>query len=118
MQAAEAGNLEEFVRLYQFDNQRLFVKDVKGRQVAHQAAARNKVNILQFIQQQGGGKREAEEKFNSFIEFSYNCKVSHLSKKTTFYPADLNCQDNLGNTPLHVAVENDSFEAIDFLLEM
>ena len=57
LQAAESGNLEEFIRLYQFDNQRLFVKDVKGRQVAHQAAARNKVNILQFIQEQGGGKR-------------------------------------------------------------
>ena len=56
MQAAEAGNLEEFIRLYQFDNARLIVKDGKGRTVAHQAAARNKINILQFIRDQNGGK--------------------------------------------------------------
>lgn len=31
---------------------------------------------------------------------------------------DFNAQDNVGNTPLHVAVENDSFDAIDFLLQM
>lgn len=54
-QAAEAGNLDEFKRLYQFDNNRLTVKDGKGRTVAHQAAARNKTNILQFILEQNGG---------------------------------------------------------------
>lgn len=53
--AAEAGNLEEFVRLYQFDNSRLAVKDGKGRTVAHQAAAKNKINILQYIREQSGG---------------------------------------------------------------
>lgn len=31
---------------------------------------------------------------------------------------DFNAQDAIGNTPLHVAVENDSFDAIDFLLAM
>lgn len=67
LQAAEAGNLEEFIRLYQFDNQRLFVKDGKGRQVAHQASARNKVNILQFIQQQGGGKKDEKIVFNYVV---------------------------------------------------
>lgn len=30
--------------------------------------------------------------------------------------ADLNVQDNAGNTPLHVAVENESLEAVDYLL--
>lgn len=54
-QAAEAGNLDEFIRLFQFDNSRLFVQDGKGRTVAHQAAARNKLNILQFIHEQGAG---------------------------------------------------------------
>lgn len=54
-QAAEAGNLDEFIRLYQFDNNRLTVQDGKGRTVAHQAAARNKTNILQFILEQNGG---------------------------------------------------------------
>uniref|UniRef100_A0A1B0D278 Uncharacterized protein n=1 Tax=Phlebotomus papatasi TaxID=29031 RepID=A0A1B0D278_PHLPP len=36
------------------DNTRLSVKDGKGRTAAHQAAARNKVNILQFIRDQQG----------------------------------------------------------------
>lgn len=48
-QAAESGNLEEFIRLYQGDNSRLAVKDVRGRAATHHAAARNRVNILQYI---------------------------------------------------------------------
>lgn len=55
LQAAEAGNLEDFARLFNSDNTRLSVKDGKGRTAAHQAAARNKVNILQFIRDQQGG---------------------------------------------------------------
>lgn len=62
-QAAEAGNLDEFIRLFQFDNSRLSVQDGKGRTVAHQAAARNKLNILQFIREQGAGK---------FLKVSFN----------------------------------------------
>jgi transient receptor potential cation channel subfamily A member 1 len=85
LQAAEAGNLEEFIRLYQGDNTRLTVKDGKGRTAAHQAAGRNRVNILQFIHEQHG---------------------------------DLNAQDMCGNTPLHVAVENNSLDALNYLLKV
>jgi transient receptor potential cation channel subfamily A protein 1 len=84
-QAAERGNLDEFIRLYQLDNSRLAVKDTRGRSVSHQAAARNKVNILQYIYEMHG---------------------------------NLNVQDNSKATPLHAAVENDSLEAIEFLLSM
>lgn len=56
IQAAESGNLEEFVRLYQGDNARLTVKDARGRTAAHQASVRNRVNILQFIYSQQGSK--------------------------------------------------------------
>lgn len=85
LKAAEKGNLEEFIRLYRFDNLRLNIKDGKGRTVSHQAAAKNRVNILEHIKAING---------------------------------DLNCLDNAGSTPLHYAVENDSFDAIEFLLEM
>lgn len=44
------------MRLYQGDNSRLSLKDGKQRTVAHQAAAKNKVNILQYIKLQLGGK--------------------------------------------------------------
>lgn len=56
LQAAEAGNLEDFMRLFHADNSRISIKDGKGRTAAHQAAARNRVNILQFICAQQGGK--------------------------------------------------------------
>lgn len=42
------------MRLYQGDNTRLIVQDARGRTAAHQAAARNRVNILQFIHEQQG----------------------------------------------------------------
>lgn len=56
-QAAESGNLEDFNRLFLAEPERLNVRDSKGRAAAHQAAARNKINILQFIANHGGGKR-------------------------------------------------------------
>lgn len=44
------------MRLYQGNNSRLVVQDGKGRTAAHQAAARNRVNIMQFIREQHGSK--------------------------------------------------------------
>nr|QLH02044.1 TRPA1 [Agasicles hygrophila] len=54
LRAAESGNLEIFKRLYHEDISRLHIQDPRGRTPAHQAASRNKVNILQFILDQGG----------------------------------------------------------------
>lgn len=31
--------------------------------------------------------------------------------------SDLNAKDNFGNTPLHVAVENEALDAIEFMLQ-
>lgn len=55
-QAAESGNLDDFKRLFMADNSRIALKDAKGRTAAHQAAARNRVNILRYIRDQNGGK--------------------------------------------------------------
>lgn len=55
-QAAESGNLDDFNRLFIAEPARLDVRDSKGRAAVHQAAARNKLNILQFIRNHGGGK--------------------------------------------------------------
>lgn len=55
-QAAESGNLDDFNRLFIAEPARLEVRDSKGRAAVHQAAARNKLNILQFIRNHGGGK--------------------------------------------------------------
>lgn len=55
-QAAESGDLENFIRLYQGDNSRLMVTDARGRSVAHHAAVKNRVNILQYIHSQQGSE--------------------------------------------------------------
>lgn len=44
------------MRLFQGDNGRLMVKDTRGRTVSHQASARNRVNILQYIYAQQGSE--------------------------------------------------------------
>ncbi|KAK5642668.1 hypothetical protein RI129_008835 [Pyrocoelia pectoralis] len=85
LKAAESGNLETFQRLYFADPSRLVIRDPRGRTAAHQAAFKNRTNILQFITAHGG---------------------------------DLNMQDNLGNTPLHVAVEAEALDAVDYLLQL
>uniref|UniRef100_A0A2H1WDV9 SFRICE_013222 n=1 Tax=Spodoptera frugiperda TaxID=7108 RepID=A0A2H1WDV9_SPOFR len=54
-QAAESGNVEDFMRLYLSEPSRLAVRDGRGRTAAHQAAARNNTNILHFINNYGGG---------------------------------------------------------------
>ncbi|CAA9998410.1 unnamed protein product [Nesidiocoris tenuis] len=54
LRAAESGNIEDFNRLFTDEPKRLSVRDSKGRAAAHQAAARNKLNILQFIANHNG----------------------------------------------------------------
>ncbi|XP_041448534.1 transient receptor potential cation channel subfamily A member 1 isoform X2 [Drosophila obscura] len=89
LQAAESGNLDDFKRLLMADSTRISLKDGKGRTAAHQAAARNRVNILRYIRDQNG------------VRFT-----------------DFNAKDNAGNTPLHIAVECDAYEALDYLLSI
>lgn len=82
VQAAESGNLEDFNRLFLAEPARLGVRDSKGRAAAHQAAARNKVNILQFIASHEGGKELLNNSTNSIypltviIFFSSLCDAS------------------------------------------
>ncbi|KAB0796783.1 hypothetical protein PPYR_10844 [Photinus pyralis] len=54
LRAAESGNLETFQRLYFADPARLVIRDPRGRTAAHQAAFKNRTNILQFISAHGG----------------------------------------------------------------
>ena len=55
-QAADSGNLDEFKRLYLADTTRLEYRDSKGKGAIHFAAAKNHVNILQYIKEHRGGK--------------------------------------------------------------
>lgn len=56
-------------------------------------------------------------KYNKGPHFtSYTKDVGCYLIHNTYLFSDLNNQDNVGNTPLHVAVEHDSLDAVDFLL--
>lgn len=71
--------MEEFIRLYQGDNGRLMVKDTRGRMAAHQASARNRVNILQYIYAQ----QSSEYNFRRFREnTSHMYNIESLSIQT------------------------------------
>lgn len=51
------------------------------------------------------------------VVLMYILKVSKMFKDFFFCNCeDLNAQDTAGNTPLHIAVEYDSLEALDYLL--
>jgi transient receptor potential cation channel subfamily A protein 1 len=106
MQAAESGNVEQFSRLYLTDPTRLNVKDSRGRAAVHQAAARNQVAILQFIASHSGGNLFSFKKYNMHVTLMY-----------LYLFIDLNVLDHIGNTPLHIAVENESLGAVEFLLQ-
>nr|XP_026500855.1 transient receptor potential cation channel subfamily A member 1 [Vanessa tameamea] len=105
LRAAESGNVEDFKRLYLTEPSRLSVHDTRGRTVAHQAAARNNTNILQFIVRYGGDLNISDNFGNTplhvavengsldAIEFLLNHKVntSVLNEKS--------------QGPLHLATE-------------
>lgn len=55
LQAADAGDLEEFQRLYLIDSSRLEYSDARGRQAIHYATGKNRINIIKFIREHGGG---------------------------------------------------------------
>lgn len=42
----------------------------------------------------------------------------HANANNDMLQSDLDAQDLAGNTPLHLAVENDSLEALEYLLSM
>lgn len=73
LQAAESGNVEDFGRLYLAEPGRLGVRDSRGRAAAHQAAARNKLNILQFIAAHGGGMIHSAHKHGHIRNSMYKC---------------------------------------------
>ena len=56
LKAAEAGNIEDFTRLYQSDITRMNITDSKGCTPAHHATRKNHVNILTHIYRNSPGK--------------------------------------------------------------
>jgi len=54
-------------------------------------------------------------KSETFVHPFVKCGTTHNLHHFSF--SDLNIKDHVGNTPLHVAVENESMEVVDYLLQ-
>ncbi|XP_065074384.1 transient receptor potential cation channel subfamily A member 1 isoform X2 [Ochlerotatus camptorhynchus] len=105
LRAAEAGNLDEFIRLYEGDNGRLAVKDSKGRTAAHQAAARNRINILSYIHQQGGDLNAQDSFGNTPLHVAVENDSLDALEYLLNIPVATNTLNDKKLAPVHLATE-------------
>ncbi|XP_035912311.1 transient receptor potential cation channel subfamily A member 1 isoform X5 [Anopheles stephensi] len=115
LQAAEAGNLEEFIRLYEGDNNRLSVKDSKGRTAAHQAAARNRVNILTFIHGQGGNLNAQDMVGNTPLHTAVENDSLDALEFLLKIPVATNILNEKKLAPVHLATEQNKVNALQVM---
>nr|XP_029722327.1 transient receptor potential cation channel subfamily A member 1-like isoform X1 [Aedes albopictus] len=105
LRAAESGNLDEFIRLYESDNGRLSVKDSKGRTAAHQAAARNRINILSFIHDQGGDLNAQDSLGNTPLHLAVENDSLDALEFLLKIPVATNILNDKKLAPVHLATE-------------
>ncbi|XP_053675930.1 transient receptor potential cation channel subfamily A member 1 [Anopheles nili] len=115
LRAAEAGNLEEFMRLYEGDNNRLSVKDSKGRTAAHQAAARNRVNILSFIYGQGGNLNAQDMVGNTPLHTAVENDSFDALEFLLKVPVATNTLNEKKLAPVHLATEQNKVSALQVM---
>ncbi|XP_017476744.1 PREDICTED: transient receptor potential cation channel subfamily A member 1 [Rhagoletis zephyria] len=112
MQAAESGNLDEFKRLYQADNGRLSIKDGKGRTAAHQAAARNRVNILRYINDQHGNFNAKDNAGNTPLHAAVENDSYEALSYLLSLPVDTSLLNEKKQAPVHLATELNKVHAL------
>ncbi|XP_053683490.1 transient receptor potential cation channel subfamily A member 1 [Sabethes cyaneus] len=110
LRAAESGNLDEFIRLYEGDNGRLVVKDSKGRTAAHQAAARNRVNILHFIHEHGGDLNAQDIFGNTPLHVAVENDSLDALEFLLRIPVATNILNEKKLAPVHLATELNKVE--------
>ncbi|CAD7082067.1 unnamed protein product [Hermetia illucens] len=115
LRAAESGNLDDFARLFQGDNTRLSIRDGKGRTAAHQAAARNRVNILQFIRDQQGDLNAQDAAGNTPLHIA----VENDSYDALDYLLSIHVNTGILNekkqAPIHLATETNKVKALQIM---
>nr|AOR81469.1 TRPA1 [Nilaparvata lugens] len=104
-QAAESGNLEDFNKLFSAEPARLGVRDSKGRAAAHQAAARNKVNILQFIANHGGDLSIRDHVGNTPLHIAVEYESLDVIEYLLQTAVDTSILNNKQQAPIHIATE-------------
>ncbi|XP_070136354.1 transient receptor potential cation channel subfamily A member 1 isoform X3 [Drosophila bipectinata] len=105
LQAAESGNLDDFKRLFMADNTRISLKDGKGRTAAHQAAARNRVNILRYIRDQHGDFNAKDNAGNTPLHIAVECDAYEALDYLLSIPVDTGVLNEKKQAPVHLATE-------------
>ncbi|XP_046808710.1 transient receptor potential cation channel subfamily A member 1 isoform X1 [Lucilia cuprina] len=105
LRAAEAGNLDDFKRLYQADNSRLSLQDGKGRTAAHQAAARNRVNILRYMRDQNGDFNIRDNAGNTPLHMAVECDSYEALDFLLSIPVNTGILNEKKQAPVHLATE-------------
>ncbi|VVC25448.1 Ion transport domain,Ankyrin repeat-containing domain,Ankyrin repeat [Cinara cedri] len=105
LRAAESGNLDEFHRLFIAEPARLEVRDSKGRAAVHQAAARNKLNILHFIRNKGGDLNIRDSYGNTPLHIAIEHNSLDAVEFLLLYNADPSALNDKKQAALHLAVE-------------
>ncbi|XP_039487081.1 transient receptor potential cation channel subfamily A member 1 isoform X4 [Drosophila santomea] len=105
LEAAESGNLDDFKRLFMADNSRIALKDAKGRTAAHQAAARNRVNILRYIRDQNGDFNAKDNAGNTPLHIAVECDAYDALDYLLSIPVDTGVLNEKKQAPVHLATE-------------
>ncbi|XP_026848765.1 transient receptor potential cation channel subfamily A member 1 isoform X4 [Drosophila miranda] len=105
LQAAESGNLDDFKRLFMADNTRISLKDGKGRTAAHQATARNRVNILRYIRDQNGDFNAKDNAGNTPLHIAVECDAYEALDYLLSIPVDTGVLNEKKQAPVHLATE-------------
>ncbi|XP_001956862.3 transient receptor potential cation channel subfamily A member 1 isoform X2 [Drosophila ananassae] len=105
LQAAESGNLDDFKRLFMADNTRISLKDGKGRTAAHQAAARNRVNILRYIRDQHGDFNAKDNAGNTPLHIAVESDAYEALDYLLSIPVDTGVLNEKKQAPVHLATE-------------
>ncbi|XP_034122159.1 transient receptor potential cation channel subfamily A member 1 isoform X2 [Drosophila guanche] len=105
LRAAESGNLDDFKRLFMADNTRISLKDGKGRTAAHQAAARNRVNILRYIRDQSGDFNAKDNAGNTPLHIAVECDAYEALDFLLSIPVDTGVLNEKKQAPVHLATE-------------
>ncbi|XP_016959263.2 transient receptor potential cation channel subfamily A member 1 isoform X1 [Drosophila biarmipes] len=105
LRAAESGNLDDFKRLFMADNSRISLKDGKGRTAAHQAAARNRVNILRYIRDQNGDFNAKDNAGNTPLHIAVDCDAYEALDYLLSIPVDTGVLNEKKQAPVHLATE-------------
>ncbi|XP_034255303.1 transient receptor potential cation channel subfamily A member 1 [Thrips palmi] len=115
LRAAESGNVEDFARLLLADPRRLTVRDSRGRVAVHQAAARNRINILQFIVAHEGDLNVQDKVGNTPLHVAVEASALEALDFLLSSNVDTSILNEKHQAPIHLATELNNVKALEVM---